>query len=233
MLLDQLSELSTIVIFTLAGAHFLMFLILRIWVNRDIQELASVLEDFTNGISHRSRMDSSEHVADQIDAFLADVKDILDNPDRTADRLILADRMRIIDEKRRYLSSMSFMTMYNMARTMIEAYPLAGVLGTILAIGAALQFQSTGQEVTVNVIVARFGDAIWSTFAGLIVAISLMFINSLFEPTVIRLMEIRQQVREMISRIKRELVFTTSDAAMQALMNSSEGIVPPEEGRSL
>jgi biopolymer transport protein ExbB/TolQ len=151
-------------------------------------------------------LDSTSHLSDQIDAFLADVNDVLDDPTRTGDRRNLLSRMRILDEKRRYLNSMFFETSYNIARTMIEAYPLAGVLGTILAIGSALQHDAAASApVGVNTIVSRFGDAIWSTFAGLIAAIVLMFLNSMIETGFGRLSENRKQVRETVARAKREL----------------------------
>jgi len=114
--------------------------------------------------------------------------------------------MRILDEKRRYLESLSFETATHVARTMIEAYPLAGVLGTVLAIGSALQTDAAVQSaVTVNVVMERFGDSIWSTFAGLSAAILLMFINSVLEIRFNRLTDSRTHVRDMVARAKREL----------------------------
>lgn len=89
---------------------------------------------------------------------------------------------------------------------MIEAYPLSGVLGTVLAIGSALQTDASGQSAsTVNVVMERFGDSIWSTFAGLFAAIVLMFINSILEVRFNRLTDSRRHVREMVARAKREL----------------------------
>ena len=113
--------------------------------------------------------------------------------------------MNILDEKRRYLNSMAFDTAYNMARTMIEAYPIAGILGTILAIGASMQ-----GSVAVSAIVTRFGEAIWSTGAGLMAFIVLLFINSVLEPGFLRLTDNRQHVRETVSRVKRELSFASA-----------------------
>jgi len=151
---------------------------------------------------------STAHLSDQIDAFLADVDDVLDDPSREEDRKTLVARMNILDERRRYLHSMFFETVYNMARTMIEAYPLAGVLGTILAIGAALQADAgAAGDASVSMIVNRFGDAIWSTFAGLIASIILMFANSFLETSFGRLAENREHVRHTVARAKRELSF--------------------------
>lgn len=205
-LLDQLSGLSTFVIAIACGIHLALFAMLWNWARRDLRRIASSLDDFTRGLRHRSILDSTAHLSDQIEAFLADVNEALDNPARKEDRKTLLNRLNIIDEKRKYLDSLSFETTYNMCRTMIEAYPLAGVLGTILAIGAALQADA-GASAAVGSIVARFGDAIWSTFAGLISAVLLMFINSWLETPFARLKENRQHVRQTVAHAKRELSF--------------------------
>ena len=121
--------------------------------------------------------------------------------------------MRILDERRDYLQSMRFETVWNVARTMIEAYPLAGVLGTILAIGSAL---AADDQASVSVIVTRFGDAIWSTFAGLTAAIVLMLIGSWVEPGFARLAENRLNVREIAAKAKRELSVDEASTGQRA-----------------
>ena len=205
-LLRTMSGLSTTVILVALGIHLFVFFILWVWARRGLDGISSALADFTRGLKNQSRLDRTAHLSDQIDAFLADVNDVLEDTTRSEDRAALLGRMKVLDEKRRYLNSMFFETVYNITRTMIEAYPLAGVLGTILAIGAALQTDSAAQQaVTVSAIVGRFGDAIWSTFAGLIAAILLMFVNSMVETGFERLTENRRHVRETIARAKREL----------------------------
>ena len=205
-LIDSLSELSTFVIGVACAVHLLGFLWLWGWSRKDLRTIASSLDDFTRGLKHRSVLDTTSHLSDQIEAFLADVNEVLSDPARSGDRSTMLQRINLLDEKRRYLSSLFFETSYNTCRTMIEAYPLAGVLGTILAIGAALQTGSGAEAATsVGTIVSRFGDAIWSTFAGLTAAILLMFLNSLVEPGFRRLTENREHVRDMVARAKREL----------------------------
>lgn len=212
-LIDSLSGLSTVLIAAACAVHLSLFLVLWIWSRRDLRTIASSLDDFTRGLKHRSILDTTAHLSEQIDAFLADVNEVLGHPSRQTDRNALLQRMNILDEKRRYLSSMFFETTYNICRTMIEAYPLAGVLGTILAIGAALQTGSAAEGVaTVSTIVSRFGDAIWSTFAGLTAAIMLMFLNSLVETPFRRLGENRVHVRETVARAKRELSLNSSES---------------------
>jgi len=205
-LLDNLSGLSTFVIGIACAVHLVAFFVLWVWSARDFRNIASSLDDFTRDLRNRSILDATGHLSDQIEAFLADVNEVLDDAGRSAERAALLGRMSILDEKRKYLNSMFFETCYNVWRTMIEAYPLAGVLGTILAIGAALQGDGSGEAAaSVGSIVGRFGDAIWSTFAGLSSAIVLMFLNSLVEPRFGRLAGNRRHVHEVVAKAKREL----------------------------
>ncbi len=207
-LIEHLSKISTFVILVACLIHLILFTILYFWSRRDLKQMTSSLDQFTRNLKHRSVLDSTTHLSDQVDAFLADVNDVLEETDRVQDKALLKDRVSILDERRNYFHSMGFETTYTIARTMIEAYPLAGVLGTILAIGAALQGSGTaGATVGVNVIVSRFGDAIWSTFAGLIAAIILMFVNSMVETTFTRLSENRLHMRDTVAKVKRELSF--------------------------
>ena len=208
-IVEQLSELATMIIGCACAVHVFAFFVLTFWSKRDLRRIAESLDDFTRDLRYRSVLGKTSHLSDQIEAFIADVTDVLGDPSRSDDRRALLHRMSILDEKRRYLDSMLFETSYNICRTMIEAYPLAGVLGTVLAIGAAL---SGGADPASSMagIVERFGDAIWSTFAGLASAILLMFINSAVETPFQRLSSNRTHVRDVVARAKRELALTTS-----------------------
>lgn len=212
-LLTRLSALSTPVIVAVALLHLLAFFWLRAWAGRDLRRMAADFDSFTRELKHRSLLERGINLSDQIEAFLADIRDVLDDPAKKSERQALWHRMRILDEERRYLQSHAFDTAYTVCRSMIEAYPLAGVLGTILAIGAALQSGQGNAQQTVSDIVRFFGDAIWSTFAGLIAAMVLMFINSIVETQFGRLSENRQHVRETVARAKRELALSAGEGA--------------------
>lgn len=204
--LKRLSELSTPIILCAFIAHLIVFVGLWVAYRHNLRAIAQTLEDFTRGLRHRSVLDRSLPLSDQIEAFLTDVKDALDIPARASDRQELSIRMNLLDEKRRYLHAMRFETIYNVWRSMIEAYPMAGILGTVLAIGAALQDgQQAGGGATVNAIVRNFGESIWSTFTALAAAVILIFLNSWIEPAFVRLSENREHVRDMVARAKREL----------------------------
>jgi biopolymer transport protein ExbB len=204
-LLNRLSALAMPVIAVVALIHLLLFFWLMSWARRDLRRMAADFDQFTRELKYRSILERGSNLSDQIDAFLADIKDVLDDPSKTAERQNLWLRMKILDEERRYLQSQSFETWYTICRTMIEAYPLAGVLGTVLAIGAGLQSGQANAQQTVADIVRNFGEAIWATFIGLFSAMTLMFINSIVETKFRRLAENRLHVREIVARTKREL----------------------------
>ena len=207
-LLNRLSSYSATVIAGVAIVHLLVFFYLAIWARRDLRRMAGDFDQFTRELKYRSILERGSNFSDQIEAFLADIKDVLDDPSKTIERHNLWLRMRILDEERRYLQSHSFETWYTICRTMIEAYPLAGVLGTVLAIGAALQSGQGDAHQTVADIVKNFGESIWATFFGLMSAMVLMFVNSIVETKFRRLAENRTHVREIVARAKRELAIS-------------------------
>ena len=207
--LNTLSASSTFLIAVAGAVHAVLFLLLWIWYRNDLHRISAALDDFTRGIKHRSVLDRTSHLSDQIEAFLADVNEVLDDPARADDRKTLLARLNILDEKRKYLQSLGFDISYHVCRTMIESYPLWGILGTILAIGLLVQ---TEGQASPAMIVQRFGEAIWSTCAGLVAAVVLMFFNSLVETSFLRLTENRQHVGQMVARVKRTLALASGDA---------------------
>ena len=199
-LLEFLSSASTPFIAGLGVIHLLAFVLLWLWYRLNLRRLSNALNDFTRPLRTRSDLGRGAHRSDQIAAFLADVREVFDSSRHTSDQLALWQRIRILDEKRPYLSSLRFETCYTVLRSMIEAYPLLGILGTILAIGLVVL---EGQAVNAGAIVERFGQAIWSTCAGLVVAVVLMFFNSLVETAFERLAEHQAAVRDTVGRVKR------------------------------
>jgi len=193
------------VICGLAVVHAVGFVMLWRWSKRDYQSQFRLLEDFTAELSHRSRIAPGGHIADQVDAFLADIRDVLGRDSTDGQRQMLKDRIYVLDERREYLNSMSFEKWTNMARTVIEVYPLLGILGTILAVAAALPALEANDAGAMTNIMRLFGAAIWSTIWGLAAAIILMWANSWLEPEYSRLAEIRVNVRDVVAQAKREL----------------------------
>ena len=204
-LMEVLPGTISYVICGLAAVHAAGFVWLWRWSKRDYQSQFRLLEDFTSELSHRSRIAPGGHIADQVDAFLADIRDVLGRDSTDGQRQMLKDRIYVLDERRDYLNSMAFEKWTNMARTVIEVYPLLGILGTILAVAAALPVLEANDAGAMTNIMSQFGAAIWSTIWGLAAAIILMWVNSWLEPEYSRLAEIRVNVRDVVAQAKREL----------------------------
>lgn len=223
-LLESISSMVAPVILGVAAFHLFAFFLLWVWYRIDLRGIVGCLDDFTRGLQHRSVLNRTSPLINQIDAFVADINDVINDSSRTGDREVCLQRMHILDERRSYLDSLSFETAGNVTRTMIEAYPLAGVLGTILAIGSALQSPESGADVsgTMSGIVSRFGDAIWSTFCGLFAAILLMFVNSLLETRFERLTQSRIHVRDVVAGAKRELAMAASEFGEQDVSEETD-----------
>jgi biopolymer transport protein ExbB/TolQ len=207
MLLDFATEWFTPMIFVFGAIHLAAFLALKRWATNEMRTLAQLLERFTEGFHRRSRIDWRGHLTDQIDAFVEDVREAMEDP-RDRDRI--GERVGILDEQRSYLDSYRFERAWNVARSGIEVYPLLGVLGTIFALWLAMREPAGDAAATVGTIVERFGLAIDSTFAGLAVAILLMVVNSFYETLFVRLTENRRTVRDLVVQVKRDLYVSDS-----------------------
>ena len=153
---------------------------------------------------------------EEIDAFLSDIRDVLGRDASDGQRQKLKERINVLDERRSYLNSMAFEKWTNMARTVIEIYPLLGILGTILAVAAALPALESENTAAMTDIMRLFGQAIWSTIFGLAAAIILMWINSWLEPEYGRLVEIRINVRDVVAQAKRELAENPDSTASKS-----------------
>ena len=68
-LIDNLSALSTFVIGAACVVHLALFFALWTWSRRDLRTIASSLDDFTRGLNHRSILDTTSHLSDQIDEY--------------------------------------------------------------------------------------------------------------------------------------------------------------------
>jgi biopolymer transport protein ExbB/TolQ len=193
-------------ILLLFAAHLLGFRWL--WRERSRQAvwLAEHLQNLIQGFASRADRDPYPTVDEQIDSFLANIREALSDPSRQRDRRALHDQIVAKDETKKYLRGSRFETFYNLARTGIEIYPLLGIMGTVLAIGLALHSQDAGDAASATErIVRNFAGSIWATLAGIGCGVVLLLVNAVLEPAFQRLLDHRWEVRETISAVKNEL----------------------------
>jgi biopolymer transport protein ExbB len=196
-------------ILALAAFHLVGFFYL--WRERGRQGLwlAAHLENLLQGFHSRADRDPYVTLDEQIDAFLANIQEVLSDPARAADRRKLHEQLLLKDETKKYLRGSGFETLYSVARTGIEIYPLLGIMGTVLAIALALNSRSpdaldAGVSATQN-IVRNFAGSIWATLAGIGCGVILLLVNALVEPAFGRLLEHRAEVRDIVAAAKTQL----------------------------
>lgn len=223
-------------ILALGVAHFVILLVLWRWERTQTKGLAAYLSNLVRIFSSRADMDPRTTVHDRIDGFIADIREVLSDRQRHEDRERLYQRIVIKDELKPDMQGGRLETLYNFARTGIEAYPLLGILGTVLAIGLGLNAPrpvvsavptavearvdapgATRSPDTTGSIIRNFANSIWSTCAGIAFAIVLMLVNALIEPGFDRLAKHRHDVREVIGAAKVSLgLELASDAGREA-----------------
>jgi biopolymer transport protein ExbB len=161
-----------------------------------------------------SSVPTGRSVDEQVDVFIADVRDVLNDESRSADQALLRDRLGVKDEDRPYIGRQTE-NLYNVLRAGCEAYPLLGILGTILSMAGA--FQSGGDEgsggadaaaqaiQTIGSITEAFQGAIWSTAAGLVFGLVFLMVNASTEESLSTLVDQQRHVYETIREAKNQL----------------------------
>lgn len=157
------------------------------------------------GTSNRfQEMTRSPHQAEQIDGFLATIQEIIEHPRDAAELQQLSDRLSILTESNNAAATrlpVWFERDHNILRYAIEAFPLLGILGTILPLG----FTINSGTADITATVGNFGAAIGTTIVGLICAIGLGFLNAWWEPSFTRLAEQQHRLDESILAARRKI----------------------------
>lgn len=221
-LVQTFANLATPIILVLLLVFLLLIGVLVVRARHERRRLQDFLLNAVRALPHHADLNRSRAIEDQIDAFIHDLDDLSRNAAEQFDdarREMLRSRLLTKDESRPYLRSMHFEVWYNAWRTLIEAFPILGILGTIAAIAASLHHgtgavdpttadaaDAAGESMRVMTsVLANFGNAIYSTGAGLLSALILMTINAFVEPGFDRLVEQKRQVREVIRVVKNHL----------------------------
>ena len=201
-----------LLILCLAAVHLAGFAWLARERTRQSQWLAGHLHNLVGGFTSHADADPYATIDEQIDSFLANIREVLDDPSRPTDLQKLHEQIVAKDETKKYLRGTRFETLYSLARTTIEIYPLLGIMGTVLAIALALNNHSSTGNTSADAagmvterIVQNFAGSIWATLAGIGCGIILLIINAALEPGFGRLLDHRVEVREAVAAVKTQL----------------------------
>jgi len=211
---EFLGHWMTYLIVGLALIHGIAYAVLLRRASRQRERLLAWLEK-TVKMFRRSSVPTGRSLDEQVDLFIADVRDVLGDESRSADQAGLRDRLATKDEDRPYLGRQTE-NLYNVLRAGCEAYPLLGILGTILSMAAAFQSGRGGASdsdadaaaqamETIGNITFAFQDAIWSTAAGLTFALVFLMVNASTEENLSTLVDQQRHVHETIRAAKTQL----------------------------
>ncbi|MBA3273334.1 MAG: MotA/TolQ/ExbB proton channel family protein [Chthoniobacterales bacterium] len=221
--MQALSDWFIYLIILSAIVHLLFFLGLIAMRRKRVRKMQHHLGDLI-GPHARHLADPNDTIDECIASFIAEIRDVVEQPQFSGQARDLSVRLTQKDESKEYLKWEWFERIYTVVRTWIEIYPLLGILGTVLAIGAGLAAQpasvnqmsrsgpSTSGQVVVqsppstgSTIVRNFSHSIWATFFGLLFAIVFMLINAWWEPLFNRLIEHHGNIRTVIAAARVRL----------------------------
>lgn len=214
--LQATSEHFPLFIGVLAGLNLLLWGWLLIYSAGRKTQFADFLFNAVRTLSRQSDIASNMSIDERINVFMADIRDSVHSPGNTEQAQRLLDRLMTKDEARLYLKAHRFEVGYSVARTCIEVFPLLGIVGTVLAIAAAMGTSGIDDSDKVSKVVQNFGHSVISTAVGLGAAIVFMFVNSLFEPGFERLLGYADAIRDMVAHAKKNLGLTPTSTAEMA-----------------
>lgn len=204
-MLQWLSEWWPSGIFILSVGNFVLWVYLIISCRRFKAKLNSYLFSLVRPLSRQTDPDPTVSDDERIDAFIADIGEVIQNPRDQGEGRDLYDRITTKDESRIYLKNHPFDIWYSIACALIEIYPLLGIVGTVLGVWAGFSETGTADPEKINRIVQNFSESVKSTAMGLIAAICFMLLNSGFEPSFTRRMAYGARILELVSHAKKQL----------------------------
>jgi biopolymer transport protein ExbB/TolQ len=186
-----------VIIYLFAAVEAYLVLAVFFMTKRHELSMADATDNLLKGFSDAPDKDSSQHSHEKIEAALQFItnkiasnselkKEFCKNASRVNERSLLGRHYKI----EIYASVMS---------TLVQIFPLLGILGTILAI-AQTAFQSGGQ-IDVSALSSAFVLAMDTTILGITFSILFMLIESSFQPKIDRVINESGEYRRIISSI--------------------------------
>jgi biopolymer transport protein ExbB len=184
--------------------------------NQVKKRLSALLSNLVGPFSRQSDLDPTAPLDEQIDAFIADIRDVLQNPREEKEQQQLYSRLINKDGSRVYLRLHQIEIWYSFARALIEVYPLLGIIGTVFAIWAGLNASTGSDADKITRVVQNFGESVHSTAYGLISAIIFLVLNSLVEPGLERLFAYGAAVRDIVGLAKQKMGMQSSSSVQES-----------------
>lgn len=170
------------------------------------KQMFAWLTNLVGPFSRRRDVEPDAHQLDSIDAFLSDIRDVIEHPQDDAELRSLQQRITIRGETRPHGLSHMFEQIYGLCRASIEAFPLLGILGTVLAIAAGMQATSDGETASqISQVVKNFGESVYCTAWGILFAIIFSFVNGWYEPDFHRVIGQSHVLEDLVLAVKKKV----------------------------
>ena len=193
-----LSDQMVAIILAVAVFETGLFIILYRMASSNTHQLCDSLRNMLRGIKDPPEQDRSRIIHDEIVALLDCAESLRKTSVEDFKRLL--SNVRSQDARKIDLKSYRIESWGNVANAIVQAFPLLGIFGTILAIGQSLQ----GSEGDVSVIMVAFTNAVNTTILGLVFAIIYMIVDAFFQAKAGRLKNELNKYRDVIKHYQHE-----------------------------
>lgn len=180
-------------------SHATVLFGLRLERRKKLSFLANQLKESTSDFPIRTSVYSElrDGTPDQILAFC---EDILAQLSRGLDGRQLKGLQKL-QENKPYRKLRTIQSIYAVGPAVTEAYPMLGILGTVISIAGSLSTLSVGDGTVgpdFSVVIESFGTALWTTIEGLVFAVIFMIIHSWVDSNYTILSDVRRKFEEIV-----------------------------------
>lgn len=179
-------------------AHTVVLAITERRYKNDEKNIKNYWLSFTQKIEGTITPDQQCSLAEFVRHISDDIHHVLSKPPNDPQRESFLKRYRVKREDRPEIDNLTFNTLENLVRRMVEVYPVLGILGTITSLWVSSRAADT------TAILENFLTAMWTTFAGLVLWIAFTLWTAGRERAWERLPEGASKSRDLIWDIERK-----------------------------
>lgn len=194
-LFSWMTENILVIIYSLAAIE--LYLVITIFAKMKKHEmvLLDVSDNLLKGFEDAPDKDSTQHTHEKIQAAIQFVTNkMADDP---AIKKRFQQNAQRINERSFYTRTYRIEMFASVMATLVQVFPLLGILGTILAI-AQTAFEG---EIDVSALSSAFVLAMDTTILGIAFSILFMIIESTFQPKIERIIGESRDYRKILSAI--------------------------------
>ena len=185
------------IIFIFVFAEIYLVIAVHYMLKKHERALSDVVDNLVKGFPDAPDKDSNQHTHEKIQAALQFIRNKIASDSQYKDDF--CKNAQKINERPFYGRHYKIETHASIMSTIVQVFPLLGILGTILAI-AQTAFQE-GSQIDVSSLSNAFVLAMDTTILGISFSILFMMIESGFQSKIERVIHERKEYRKILSNI--------------------------------